>query len=67
MKDIKNHIDAVNSIDPDDYTATINGLGIDLRGFEGSAVVFSVGTVTDGTHNPARFSGWNRCQHLCLW
>ncbi len=52
MKDIKNHIDVVNSIDPDDYTATINGLGIDLQGFEGSAVVFSVGTVTDGTHTP---------------
>ena len=52
MKDLKNNIDAVNSIDPDDYTATINGLGIDLQGFEGSAVVFSVGTVTDGTHTP---------------
>lgn len=52
MKDLKNHIDAVNSIDPDDYTATVNGLGIDLQGFEGSAVVFSVGTVTDGTHTP---------------
>ncbi len=52
MKDLKNHIDAVNSINPDDYTATINGLGIDLQGFEGSAVVFSVGTVTDGTHTP---------------
>jgi len=52
MKDLKNHIDAVNSINPDDHTATINGLGIDLQGFEGSAVVFSVGTVTDGTHTP---------------
>ncbi len=52
MKDLKNNIDAVNSIGPDDYTASINGLGIDLQGFEGSAVVFSVGTVTDGTHTP---------------
>jgi hypothetical protein len=52
MKDLKNHIDAVNSIDPDDYIATVNGLGIDLQSFEGSAVVFSVGTVTDGTHTP---------------
>jgi hypothetical protein len=52
MKDLKNNIDAVNSIDPDDYIATVNGLGIDLQGFEGSAVVFSVGTVTDGTHSP---------------
>lgn len=52
MKDLKNHLDAVNSIDPDDYIATVNGLGVDLQGFEGSAVVFSVGTVTDGTHTP---------------
>ncbi len=52
MKDLKNQIDAVNSIDPDDYTATINGLSIDLQGFEGSALVFSVGTVTDGIHTP---------------
>lgn len=52
MKDLKNRIDAVNSIDPDDYTATVKGLGIDLQGFESAAVVFSVGTVTDGTHIP---------------
>ena len=64
MNDLKNHIDAVNSIDPDDYIATVNGLGIDLQSFEGSAVVFSVGTVTDGTHTPkiqesADNSTWN--------
>lgn len=52
MKDINNNIDAVNSIDPDDYIVTVNGLGIDLQGFESSAVVFSVGTVTDGIHSP---------------
>ena len=52
MKDLKNSIDVVNSIDPDDYTATINGLGIDLQGFESAAVAFSVGTVTDGIHSP---------------
>ncbi len=52
MKDIKNNFDAVNSIDPDDYIADENGVGIDIREFNGSAVVFSVGTVTDGTHTP---------------
>jgi hypothetical protein len=52
MKDIKNQLDAINSIDPDDYTADVNGMGIDLQGFEGSAVVLSVGTVSDGTHTP---------------
>jgi len=52
MKDIKNSFDAVNSIDPDDYIADVNGSGVDIREFDGSAVVFSVGTVTDGTHTP---------------
>lgn len=52
MKNINNNIDVVNSIDPDDYVVSVNGLGIDLQGFESSAVVFSVGTVTDGTHSP---------------
>jgi hypothetical protein len=52
MKELKNNLDALNSIDPDDHTATINGLSIDLQGFQGSAVVFSVGTVTDGVHTP---------------
>lgn len=52
MKDIKNNFDLVNSIDPDDYMADENGVGVDIREFDGSAVVFSVGTVTDGTHTP---------------
>ncbi len=52
MKDFKNNFDVVNSIDPDDYIADENGTGVDLRGFDGSAIVFSVGTVTDGTHTP---------------
>ncbi|MBT5472450.1 MAG: hypothetical protein HOK41_17735 [Nitrospina sp.] len=52
MKDIKNNFDVVNSIDPDDYIADANGVGVDLRGFDGSAIVFSLGTVTDGTHTP---------------
>jgi hypothetical protein len=52
MKDIKNQLDVVNSIDPDDYIADVNGMDVDLQGFEGSEVVFSVGTVADGTHTP---------------
>ena len=52
MRDMNNNFDAVNSIDPDDYVADVNGAGIDLRAFDGSAVVFSVGTVDDGTHTP---------------
>lgn len=52
MQDLINNIDAINSLNPDDHTATANGQGIDLQGFAGSGVVFSVGTVTDGTHSP---------------
>ena len=29
----------------------VNGAGIDLRAFDGSVVVLSVGKVTDGTHS----------------
>jgi|TARA_B110000495_G_C22868378_1_gene506326 hypothetical protein len=50
MRDMINNFDVVNSIDPDDYVADVNGAGIDLRAFYGSAVVFCVGTVTEGTH-----------------
>lgn len=52
MKDTKNNFDAVNSIDPDDYAANKDGTAVDLRGFDGSTVVFSVGKVTDGAHTP---------------
>ncbi|MEK9627839.1 MAG: hypothetical protein VW455_02330 [Nitrospinota bacterium] len=52
MKDMKNNFDAINSIDPDDYIADENGAGVDIRDFRASAIVFSVGTVTDGTHTP---------------
>jgi len=52
MKDMKNNMKAVNSIDPDDYIASENGVSADLQGFDGAMLVFSVGTVTDGTHTP---------------
>jgi hypothetical protein len=47
-----NNIDVVSSIDPDDYTASVDGAGVDLQGFEGACIAFLVGTVTDGTHVP---------------
>jgi hypothetical protein len=52
MRDLVNNIDVVSSIDPDDYTASVDGAGVDLQGFEGACIAFLVGTVTDGTHVP---------------
>lgn len=52
MKDIKNNIDAVTSIKSAAHTATVNGAGADLRGFDAAMVFISVGTITDGTHTP---------------
>ena len=45
MRDMKSNMDAVNSLDPDNYTATTNGSGVDIRDFDGALVVFSAGTV----------------------
>ena len=48
MRDMKNNMDAVNSLDPNNYTATVNGTGVDVRDFDGALVVFSAGTVDVG-------------------
>lgn len=32
---------------------TVNGTGVDLRGFDAAVVVVAFGTVTDGTHTPS--------------
>ncbi|MBI5427265.1 MAG: hypothetical protein HZA02_03175 [Nitrospinae bacterium] len=52
MRDMKNNVDAVTSINPAAQTATVNGAGVDLRGFESAMVVFHPGTIADGTHTP---------------
>ncbi|MBT3921566.1 MAG: hypothetical protein HOF21_03225 [Nitrospina sp.] len=56
MKDLKNHIDVLASIKPAVYTASQNGTGVDLRGFDGAVCVFESGTVdntdTDETYSP---------------
>ncbi len=52
MRDMKNNVDAVTSINPAAQTATINGAGVDLRGFDSAMAVFHPGTMTDGTHTP---------------
>lgn len=52
MRDLKNNIDEVNSIAPAAHTASINGAGVDIKGFDGVVVSFVVGARTDGTHTP---------------
>ncbi len=51
MRDIKNNLDGVSSIDPASITATTNGSGIDLRDFDGAMVVFQAGTADTGSGN----------------
>jgi hypothetical protein len=52
MRDIESKIDVNNSLAPAARTATANGTGIDLLGYNSAAVAFVVGTITDGTHTP---------------
>lgn len=53
MEDIKSNADAAHSLAPAARTATANGAGVDLRGFDSAMVVFYAGVVTDGTHTPS--------------
>ncbi len=52
MRDLKNNIDEVTSIAPAAHAASVNGTGVDLKGFDGAVVSFVVGAITDGTHTP---------------
>lgn len=52
VRDIHNDMSVANSLAPAARTATANGTGIDLQGYRACAVVFVVGTITDGTHTP---------------
>lgn len=48
MRDIKNNLDAVSSIDPASVTASTNGSGVDLREFDGAMIVFQAGSADTG-------------------
>ncbi len=52
MRDLKNNLDAAQSIAPAVYTADADGAGVDLQGYDAAMLVFHPGTVTDGTHTP---------------
>jgi len=51
MRDIRNNLDGVNSIVPNSYTASTNGSGIDLQGYDGAMILFQAGTVDTGSGN----------------
>jgi len=52
-RDLKSNVDAAASITPAVRNAAVNGSGVDLKGYASAAVIFQVGTVTDGTHTPS--------------
>lgn len=54
MRDLVSNIGPAVSIAPDgNRTATVEGSGVDLRGFNSAAVLFQFAAVTDGTWTPA--------------
>ena len=52
QRDFHNEFAAATSLAPAARTATANGTGVDLAGYRSAAVLFNVGTITDGTHTP---------------
>lgn len=53
MRDIKNNVDVAQSLVPAARTASANGSGVDLLGYDSAMVVFNCGVRTDGTHTPS--------------
>jgi hypothetical protein len=52
MRDLKSNIGFDISLASAARTASANGNGSDLKGFEGVVAVILPGTITDGTHTP---------------
>lgn len=53
IRDLSDEVDTVQSLAPAPRTATANGNGVDLRGYDSAMIVVSFGTWTDGTHTPS--------------
>lgn len=45
-----NNVSLAQSLAPAIRTASANGTGVDLQGYEGALIVINTGTITDGTH-----------------
>ncbi len=52
MQDLKNNISIATSLAPAARTASANGTGVDLSGFDSAVAVITPGAITDGTHTP---------------
>lgn len=52
MKDIYSALNFAQSLAPAARTASANGTGVDLRGYNSALVVIDSGAYTDGTHTP---------------
>lgn len=53
MRDLEARIDVAVSLAPvGNRTASANGTGVDIQGYDGAEVVIVAGTITDGTHTP---------------
>ena len=53
MRDLENNIDYATSLAPaGNRTASANGTGVDLQGYEAAVALIAAGTITDGTHTP---------------
>lgn len=51
-RDLKNNVDASQSIAPAERTASVNGTGVDLQQFDSAMGVFNAGLWTDGSFTP---------------
>lgn len=53
MRDLEANLDYATSLAPaGNRTASANGTGVDLQGYDGALVIVAAGTITDGTHTP---------------
>lgn len=53
MRDLENRLDYAASLPPvGNRTASANGTGVDLQGYDGALVTVAAGAITDGTHTP---------------
>lgn len=53
MRDLKNNIDAAQSLTPAARITSANGTSADLRGYGSAVALVAFGEWTDGTHTPA--------------
>lgn len=53
MKNLARRVSPQLSLPPAARTASANGTGSDLSGYNSCAIVFSLGALTDGTHTPS--------------